>query len=221
LDSESSTGGDAHEKVIYGVCVREVEQMASSADHMIGCHATKGNQPVAVTVNVMDRHRELSNTGPREDGVRCPANESRWSCREHIGEELHMLDRRCAKPARDERVQRSRRMQQPIRNDPRETAQSVKRWCDASRGPAASEQENVPRREMTREFERDHSSERCAAEIERLLDVKHVCESSCVVLKHLGSIGRENPRDRPDVANHALWIKKTFVPANPWENKEW
>ncbi len=57
LDSECSTGGGANDELVHSLRMGEVEQMASSADDVIGRHKTKWNQSVMIAMNVMDRHR--------------------------------------------------------------------------------------------------------------------------------------------------------------------
>ena len=57
LGSVSSTGSGVLDEVINGICVREVEEVASADDDAIRLHAMNRNQPIASTVNMECRHR--------------------------------------------------------------------------------------------------------------------------------------------------------------------
>jgi len=76
---------------------------------------------------------------------------------------------------------------------------------------ATSEEEDIARREMPRQFERDHAAERRTAEIERLRGVDLECEPNGVTRQRLARIRRRDPADRTNLPHGALRVEKTFV----------
>jgi hypothetical protein len=106
-------------------------------------------------------------------------------------------------------------MQQAIRRDRSERAKRTKRWRDGIGRTAAPEQEDLPRRKVTRELERDHSTERRPADIERLADRELTGEPRRILGQRLAWIRRQDPSDRPNVPNGALCIEETFISTDP------
>ena len=111
-------------------------------------------------------------------------------------------------------------MQQAIRRDRSERAKRTKRWRDGSRRAAASEQEDLPRRKVTRELERDHSTERRTTDIERLADRELTSESRRVLRQRLVWIRGQSPSDRSNVTNSTLRIEETFVSADARQDEK-
>lgn len=102
-------------------------------------------------------------------------------------------------------------MQQAIRGGRSEWAKHTERWCDGIGRTAAPEQEDVPRRKVAREFERDHSTERGTAEIEGFNHRELTSESRRVLSQRLAWTRRQNPSDWSNVTNGTLCIEETFV----------
>lgn len=73
---------------------------------------------------------------------------------------------------------------------------------------------------MARQLERDHSAERCPAEVERLVDEKFTREARRVVHQRLGGIRRRNPTDDANVANRALPVEEPLIGADAGKNEQ-
>jgi hypothetical protein len=46
-----------HDEIVDGAGVRQVEKMPGAGDDTIGMNAANGNETIAITVDVMNRHR--------------------------------------------------------------------------------------------------------------------------------------------------------------------
>ena len=73
---------------------------------------------------------------------------------------------------------------------------------------------------MPRELERDHPSERRAAEIERAMDLQLPREPRGVTRQRLARVLGRNPGNRPNVADSALRSEETFVSADAGQDVE-
>lgn len=111
-------------------------------------------------------------------------------------------------------------MQQSIGRDRGELMKSAQRRNDGIGSPATPEQEDMPRRQVPCELERDHAAEGRAAEIEWLGDLNPARKPCSVGGQRLARAGRLDPGNRPYVANFALAIEQPFISTDPWKDEE-
>src|SRR3954454_11834619 len=115
--------------------MRDVEQVPGTGDDVIGLHARDRDDPVAIAVNVNDRHRKRLHAAPREDRRGRPVHEVERRASQHVGEQIDVLARSRAEPARGD----PRRLW----HQPRENMKRAKRWRNSARRAAAAEQEDT------------------------------------------------------------------------------
>jgi hypothetical protein len=106
-------------------------------------------------------------------------------------------------------------MQYSIGRDRCERMKSAEERRDGIGRTAAPEQKDMLGRDMPRQLERDHAAKRRATEIEWFADLNLRCESCSVVRQRLACVCRQNPLDRPNVANSALSIEQSLIAADP------